>query len=103
MVNREWGGQGRKMGQRKFRLGAPSISSSHGREITLRPFLLKRLVIPAKAGMTSKKQNYSPAAALRRAASDTATSSAVVDQLLTEIRNTARPRQVEPLIHALPS
>ena len=53
--------------------------------------------------MTSKKQNYSPAAALRRAASDTATSSAVVDQLLTEIRNTARPRQVEPLIHALPS
>jgi len=40
--------------------------------------------------------------AMRRSASSvTATSSCVVDQLLTEIRSTARLRQVDPLIRQL--
>ena len=41
--------------------------------------------------------------ARRMASSERVTSSSVVDQLLTEIRSTRRPCQVDPLIQAVPS
>ena len=58
---------------------------------------------PDLAARAGRGFHAADAAALRRASRLRATSSSVVDQLLTEMRSTALPCQREPVIQAVPS
>lgn len=75
------------------RSACPDGSCSHGK-----PWLCR---CDPRCGRRLQYQVRVDARAI--AASDFVTSSSVVDQLLTEIRSTRRPCQVDPLIQAVPS